>query len=1133
MTFDETDPNSEIDPGGIEFPSTSTLDLLSSSFANQRDTGAAGSMSKAFVHLEIWTPIIEKLNQYAGPLGRGFVSKIFFGNDNKFTNPAIITADSFNGMSELKYREYTEEIYQYIQDNQDSLPEDLKGINAVLIDSLIKQSFDNSLNEESELAKNNPGFVAGAVRFAAGMGASFGDPVTQATIPFGGWSKSLWKNVGQNMIINGGTGALSEIAVAEWYKEMNTTYTYADFVRNVSLNAALGGVIPLGGRGIKMTWQQAKKAVNAFTESGQKLNSGDQAVVDALEDLENLEETNPFVEVTAMEEFDAGEAHAETLSLAQGAAVTNTQPPIPYEPILPLKTEAVETVPFRADDGFNELRIEAEKDVGPYVVRNPITDKEKAIRKNMGDAAADAYIAAAEARGQLNTANRLKLENAAPVVLDAETGTGVKEFDPSEIEVDARTFQFKSDGDEFGVSERLQGITTWDKYKAGTVTVYEYADGRVSIADGHQRLGLAKRIAAEDPTQKIKILGFTMRQVDGISPEQARAIAAMKNIAEGTGTAIDAAKVLRTYPERLGELPPRSELVRQARDMMPLSDNAFGAIVNGVISAKYGAIVGRLIDDEKLQDAAIQVLAKSDPSNAFQAEAIVRQVRSAGAEDVKQVSLFGDELVSESFYVERANILDRAYKELRQDKNAFETLVRNSERLEAEGNVLATEANQRKATTDAQTIAILQTLANRKGPLSDALTEASRAARETGNYVPATRGFLDAVRRSIDGGDFDGISASDIGRTVDGPAPRPRSEIAEEPALEGFDEPSGVAAKRQSDQLEQDLFENEAVAPVAAVISPYDIEADLKARQPVETVDDIYALADESQTYIATIAEDIERDLGVTFKNPGLKNIDDARKKMERKGYVSSNQMTDISRGGFIVNTAEDADAIVARFGRDAEILDEGWNFTPAGYFDRKILVRTPNGIVSEIQIWSPKVLAAKQKTGHKLYTKMRESKDPAEIESLSIQMRELYANALRSEDQSFRSLSGIDNLPKVDSNADINAASSGITRPVSKTSGPSTGVQSPPGSSIATASVGEVEIAGRPSQLTNIIDDTSDSSLDITSADVNLDLEVPVGTRVNIDTGEVTVRTSTLRDLKLEMAKEQAVIDRLEFCTV
>ena len=63
-----------------------------------------------------------------------------------------------------------------------------------------------------------------------------------------------------------------------------------------------------------------------------------------------------------------------------------------------------------------------------------------------------------------------------------------------------------------------------------------------------------------------------------ISPEEARVIAAMKNIAEGTGTSIDAAKVLRVEPGRLSELPPRSELVRQARDMMALSDEAFGAI---------------------------------------------------------------------------------------------------------------------------------------------------------------------------------------------------------------------------------------------------------------------------------------------------------------------------------------------------------------------------------------------------------------------------------------------------------------------------------------------------------------------------------------------------------------------------
>ena len=72
-------------------------------------------------------------------------------------------------------------------------------------------------------------------------------------------------------------------------------------------------------------------------------------------------------------------------------------------------------------------------------------------------------------------------------------------FDPDEIEVDAELFQFKEGGDEFGVTDRLQGITKWMPDQAGTVVVYEYADGRRFIADGHQRLGLAKRIKASDP----------------------------------------------------------------------------------------------------------------------------------------------------------------------------------------------------------------------------------------------------------------------------------------------------------------------------------------------------------------------------------------------------------------------------------------------------------------------------------------------------------------------------------------------------------------------------------------------------------------------------------------------------------
>ena len=59
-----------------------------------------------------------------------------------------------------------------------------------------------------------------------------------------------------------------------------------------------------------------------------------------------------------------------------------------------------------------------------------------------------------------------------------------------------------------------------------------------------------------------------------------------------------------------------------------------------------------------------------------------------------QTGLFGDELVSESLYLERAKVLDRTYKMLRADKASFENLSRNAERIEAAGNKLVTSQNK-------------------------------------------------------------------------------------------------------------------------------------------------------------------------------------------------------------------------------------------------------------------------------------------------------------------------------------------------------------------------------------------------------------------------------------------------------
>jgi hypothetical protein len=344
-------------------------------------------------------------------------------------------------------------------------------------------------------------------------------------------------------------------------------------------------------------------------------------------------------------------------------------------------------------------------------------------------------------------------EEVAPIPSEIPNGIGT--FTPAELGVDPERFQFKAGGDEAGVTERLKGVTTWDPIKAGMVLAWVDKDGKPWIVDGHQRVALAKRIAEADPAQNPQLLARTLKETDGVTPSMARAVAAMKNIAEGTGTAVDAAKIIRDHPEMAGDLPPRSELVRQARGLVNLDPEAFRMVINDVVPPNYAAIVGRLVPaDGKMQGALLSLLSKTDPANATQAEAIVRQGLAAGMHVEKQTSLFGDQDVAESLYLERAKVLDRALKQLRRDKAVFSTLVKESDLLEQAGNKLAKDINEKRATADAQALQILQILANRSGPISDALGAAARRAKGEGSYAGAIREFVGSVRKAASSGDL-------------------------------------------------------------------------------------------------------------------------------------------------------------------------------------------------------------------------------------------------------------------------------------------------------------------------------------------------------------------------------------------
>jgi len=382
-------------------------------------------------------------------------------------------------------------------------------------------------------------------------------------------------------------------------------------------------------------------------------------------------------------------------------------------------------------------------------------------------------------------------------------GLEIIDVDFDKVQVDAKTFQFKEGGDEFGVLPRLQKETVWNPEYADLVTVYEYADGRQFIVDGHQRFALAKRIRATDPSQDVRLKAYVMKEVDGIDVQVAKAKAAGKNIAQQDvreGYPLEVAKLLRISPNI--QLPA-STLVKQGRSLVNLSEDNFNLVVNNVIPINYAAKVGELIpDNPELQSAAINVLSKTQPSNVVQAAQIINQVKNLPADQVKQTSLFGEEVIAESYYLERAKVLDNAVKELKQDTRTFATLIKNANSIAEEGNVLAKKANEQRVDDDKKAIHFLEKLANRKGEVSEQLNQAAKRAREEGNTRNATADFLQFIRRAIERGELSSIQELAAGNNFQA---KTKSSNVQNEEIKGIDEPGGTQAQQQADSLINDL----------------------------------------------------------------------------------------------------------------------------------------------------------------------------------------------------------------------------------------------------------------------------------------------------------------------------------------
>ena len=276
---------------------------------------------------------------------------------------------------------------------------------------------------------------------------------------------------------------------------------------------------------------------------------------------------------------------------------------------------------------------------------------------------------------------------------------------PETIREDPARFQYKALVDpKTGESLALKDVREYVPERAGVLQVWEDTSGQRWVVNGHHRLALAKRAKAP------AVEAMVFREADGVTAEDARAIGALTNIAEGRGTAVDAGKAMRDLgltPEglRAQGLSLKEPLIEQGMALSQLEPTVFGMVTRGEVEVAYAAEVGRALPkDQPGQIAAIDLLRRELRRHHISQAAfreMLAEARDTPRTTESVATLFGAEEVETSLLGERAQVRAILRDMLSKDQRLFAYVLKpeRAARLQEKGAHL--DIGQAEAARDA------------------------------------------------------------------------------------------------------------------------------------------------------------------------------------------------------------------------------------------------------------------------------------------------------------------------------------------------------------------------------------------------------------------------------------------------
>ncbi len=350
----------------------------------------------------------------------------------------------------------------------------------------------------------------------------------------------------------------------------------------------------------------------------------------------------------------------------------------------------------------------------------------------------------AELQGGIDTTKNVDIQ--------PPTSESMATIDTNSILVDPKRFQFKDLGrlSKTGTSGSLRNIATYNSDLAGVISVWkDPVDGQTYVVNGHNRLAAAK--INNFPTMNVRYL-------EAPDAETAKVKGAMQNIAEGNGTGIDAAKIMRSTKMGAAEMmeqgiSPSGAVMKKAIPLSKLPGSLFDQVAAGKMTEDMGAAIGSSnAPDQVMFDLAKAANKKGWSANkTAEAASIAQFAKVSEGVDPNALPLPGFDKLITSNFENILNVRIAIRSQLRSEINALGVAAnaKKAGTLESVGNVIDVDASKAARDESMQGELIFNRLANLSGPLNDVINELAKKVKGNTRAATVVQGNIKKIKNAI------------------------------------------------------------------------------------------------------------------------------------------------------------------------------------------------------------------------------------------------------------------------------------------------------------------------------------------------------------------------------------------------